>query len=132
MKKYEIGLIGLSVMGQNLTLNIARNHSIAVYNRTKSKIRNFMENKVQNQNVKATYELEEFVSSLKKPRKIMLMIKAGKPVDLVIDSLLPYLEKDDIIIDGGNSHFEDTNRRLKNLNEKGIRYLGVEIGRAHV
>jgi len=127
MKKYEIGLIGLSVMGQNLTLNIARNHSIAVYNRTKSKIRNFMENKVQNQNVKATYELEEFVSSLKKPRKIMLMIKAGKPVDLVIDSLLPYLEEDDIIIDGGNSHFEDTNRRLKNLNEKGIRYLGVGI-----
>lgn len=127
MKKYEIGLIGLSVMGQNLALNIARNHSIAVYNRTESKTKDFMNQKVKNQEIKAAYELEEFVSSLKKPRKVMLMIKAGKPVDLVIDSLLPYLEEDDIIIDGGNSHFEDTNRRLKNLEEKGIRYLGVGI-----
>jgi 6-phosphogluconate dehydrogenase len=127
MKKYEIGLIGLSVMGQNLSLNIARNHSIAVYNRTESKTKKFMNNKVKNQEIKAAYELEDFVSSLEKPRKIMLMIKAGKPVDLVIDSLLPYLEEDDIIIDGGNSYFEDTNRRLKNLKEKGIRYLGVGI-----
>lgn len=127
MKKYEIGLIGLSVMGENLALNIARNHSIAVYNRTESKTKNFINNKVKNQDIKAAYNLEEFVSSLKKPRKIMLMIKAGKPVDLVIDSLLPYLEDDDIIIDGGNSYFEDTNRRLENLKEKGIRYLGVGI-----
>ena len=127
MKKYEIGLIGLSVMGQNLALNIARNHSIAVYNRTESKTRAFMKDKVKNQDLKAAYELEDFVSSLEKPRKIMLMIKAGKPVDLVIDSLLPYLEAGDIIIDGGNSHFEDTNRRLNNLKEKEIRYLGVGI-----
>lgn len=127
MKKYEIGLIGLSVMGQNLTLNIARNHSIAVYNRTPSKTEDFINNKVEQQDIKGTYELEEFISSLAKPRKIMLMIKAGKPVDLVIDSLLPYLEEDDIIIDGGNSHFKDTDRRLKNLNKKGIRYLGVGI-----
>jgi len=127
MKKSEIGLIGLSVMGQNLALNIARSHSITVYNRTESKTKNFMTNKVENQDIKAAYNLEEFVSSLAKPRKIMLMIKAGKPVDLVIDSLLPYLEKDDIIIDGGNSYFEDTNRRLKNLKDKGIRYLGVGI-----
>ena len=127
MKKYEIGLIGLSVMGQNLALNIARSHSIAVYNRTESKTKNFMNDKVKNQEIKAAYELEDFAASLARPRKIMLMIKAGKPVDLVIDSLLPYLEKDDIIIDGGNSHFKDTNRRLKNLNEKGIRYLGVGI-----
>jgi 6-phosphogluconate dehydrogenase len=127
MGKYEIGLIGLSVMGQNLALNIARNHSIAVYNRTESKTKDFMNNKVDKQEIKAAYGLEDFISSLAKPRKIMLMIKAGKPVDLVIDSLLPYLSKDDIIIDGGNSHFEDTNRRLKNLEEKGIRYLGVGI-----
>ncbi len=127
MAKYEIGLIGLSVMGENLSLNIARNHSIAVYNRTESKTKDFMKNKVENQEIKAAYELEEFVSSLEKPRKIMLMIKAGRPVDLVIDSLLPYLEEDDIIIDGGNSFFEDTNRRLKELEEKGIRYLGVGI-----
>ena len=127
MKKYEIGLIGLSVMGQNLALNIARNHSIAVYNRTESKTRAFMKDKVKNQDLKAAYELEDFVASLEKPRKIMLMIKAGKPVDLVIDSLLPYLEAGDIIIDGGNSHFDDTNRRLNNLKEKDIRYLGVGI-----
>lgn len=127
MKKHEIGLIGLSVMGQNLALNIARNHSIAVYNRTESKTKDFMKDKVNDQEIKAAYDLEDFVSSLARPRKIMLMIKAGKPVDLVIDSLLPYLEEDDIIIDGGNSHFEDTNRRLKNLSEKGIRYLGVGI-----
>lgn len=127
MKKNEIGLIGLSVMGQNLALNIARNHSIAVYNRTDSKTKAFMKNKVKNQDIDAAYELEDFVDSLQKPRKIMLMIKAGKPVDLVIDSLLPHLEEGDIIIDGGNSHFDDTNRRLNNLNEKGIRYLGVGI-----
>jgi len=127
MDKNEIGLIGLSVMGQNLALNIARNHSITVYNRTESKTREFMETKVNKQQLKAAYDLEDFISSLKRPRKIMLMIKAGKPVDLVIDSLLPYLEEDDIIIDGGNSHFKDTNRRLKNLKEKGIRYLGVGI-----
>ncbi|MGM0548669.1 MAG: NADP-dependent phosphogluconate dehydrogenase [Bacillota bacterium] len=127
MKKHEIGLIGLSVMGQNLALNIARNHSIAVFNRTETKTRNFIKNKVKNQELKATYKLEEFVSSLAKPRKIILMIKAGKPVDLVIDSLLPYLEADDIIIDGGNSYFKDTNRRLRNLKEKNIKYLGVGI-----
>jgi len=127
MGKYEIGLIGLSVMGQNLALNIARNHSITVYNRTESKTRNFMHDKVDKQDIKAAYELEDFISSLAKPRKIMLMIKAGRPVDMVIDSLLPYLSKNDIIIDGGNSHFKDTNRRLKKLEEKNIRYLGVGI-----
>ena len=101
MGNYEIGLIGLSVMGQNLALNIARNHSIAVYNRTTSKTKDFMDNKVESQKIKAAYDLEEFISSLTKPRKIMLMIKAGKPVDLVIDSLLPHLDENDIIIDGG-------------------------------
>lgn len=127
MKKHEIGLIGLSVMGQNLTLNIARNHSIVVYNRTKNKTKKFIKNKVNNQKITASYTLKKFISKLSKPRKIMLMIKAGKPVDLVIDSLLPYLEKGDIIIDGGNSHFKDTNRRLKNLRKEGIYYLGIGI-----
>lgn len=127
MKKYEVGLIGLSVMGQNLALNIARKHSIAVFNRTESKTRKFIKDKVKNQELKAAYKLEKFVDSLAKPRKIILMIKAGKPVDLVIDSLIPYLEKGDIIIDGGNSHFQDTNRRLRNLKEKEIKYLGVGI-----
>ncbi|ADQ14267.1 NADP-dependent phosphogluconate dehydrogenase [Halanaerobium hydrogeniformans] len=127
MSKYEIALIGLSVMGQNLALNIAENHSIAVYNRTEAKTRKFMEEKVEQQQIKASYDLKELVSSLAKPRKIMLMIKAGEPVDLVIESLLPYLETGDIIIDGGNSHFKDTNRRTKQLAKKGIRYLGVGI-----
>lgn len=127
MPKYEIALIGLSVMGQNLALNIAENHSIAVYNRTESKTKEFMEKKVKTENIKASYDLKDLLSSLTKPRKIMLMIKAGEPVDLVIESLLPYLENDDIIIDGGNSHFKDTNRRTKKLAEKGIRYLGVGI-----
>ncbi len=127
MGKSEIGLIGLSVMGQNLALNIAEDHRITVYNRTTSKTKNFINDNVKNENLSAAYEIEDLMDSLEKPRKIMLMIKAGKPVDLVIDSLLPYLEKDDILIDGGNSHFEDTNRRLKNLKEKGIRYLGVGI-----
>lgn len=127
MESQEIGLIGLSVMGQNLALNIAEDHTITVYNRTTSKTKEFMESKVKSKNLKAAYDLEDFISSLKKPRKIMLMIKAGKPVDLVIDSLLPHLEKGDIIIDGGNSHFKDTNRRIENLKEKGIRYLGVGI-----
>ena len=127
MKKYEIGLIGLSVMGENLTLNISRNHSIAVYNRTTSKTEDFINNKVKQQDIKGTYKLEEFISSLAKPRKIMLMIKAGKPVDLVIDSLLPYLEEDDIIIDGGNSHFKDTDRRLKNLSENKLSIIKKKI-----
>ncbi len=127
MGKYEIALIGLSVMGQNLSLNIAKNHSIAVYNRTSSKTENFMNNKVKNENIKATYSIEELLDSLEKPRKVMLMIKAGKPVDLVIEELKPHLESGDIIIDGGNSYFEDTNRRNKILAEDGIHYLGVGI-----
>ncbi len=127
MEKYEIALIGLSVMGQNLALNIAKDHSIAVYNRTTSKTENFIENKVETENIKAAYSIEELLESLEKPRKVMLMIKAGKPVDLVIEELKPYLESGDIIIDGGNSYFEDTNRRSKMLKEDGINYLGVGI-----
>lgn len=127
MDNYQFGLIGLSVMGQNLALNIAKNYSLAVYNRTDSKTKDFIENKVTSEQIKATYQIKDFINSLQKPRKIMLMIKAGKPVDLVIDSLLPFLEKDDIIIDGGNSHFSDTEKRLENLADKGIRYLGVGI-----
>lgn len=127
MDKYEIALIGLSVMGQNLALNISEDHSIAVYNRTTSKTKKFIEDRADNNNLKAAYELEELVNSLEKPRKIMLMIKAGKPVDYVIEDLKPYLEEGDIIIDGGNSHFEDTNRRVEMLKKDGIRYLGVGI-----
>jgi len=127
MDRYEIAVIGLSVMGQNLALNIAEDHPTAVYNRTTSKTENFMQEKAADKNIKAAYSLEELVELLEKPRKIMLMIKAGKPVDLVIESLKPHLDKGDIIIDGGNSYFEDTNRRSRMLAEDGIRYLGVGI-----
>ncbi len=127
MDKYEIALIGLSVMGQNLALNIAEDHSIAVYNRTTAKTERFIEENADKENIKAAYEVEELINSLEKPRKIMLMIKAGKPVDYVIEDLKPHLEEGDIIIDGGNSHFADTNRRSEMLKKDGIRYLGVGI-----
>ena len=127
MDKYEIALIGLSVMGQNLALNIAEDHSIAVYNRTTAKTERFIEENADKENIKAAYEVEELINSLEKPRKIMLMIKAGKPVDYVIEDLKPHLEEEDIIIDGGNSHFADTNRRSEMLKKDGIRYLGVGI-----
>lgn len=127
-KKSDIGVIGMAVMGQNLVLNIeSKGYSVSVYNRTSSKTKSFIEERAQNKEINATYSLEELVDSLKKPRKIMLMVKAGSPVDKVIDSLLPLLEKGDIIIDGGNSYFEDTNRRYKKLSEKGLLYLGTGI-----
>jgi len=124
----EIGLIGLAVMGQNLVLNIARKgYSVSVFNRTSEKTQEFMHNKVKDEQIKPYYDIKSFVESLKRPRKIILMVKAGKPVDDVIDELLPYLEKGDLIIDGGNSYFKDTTRRIKELKEKGILYLGMGV-----
>jgi len=105
----EIGLIGLAVMGQNLALNIARKgYSVSVFNRTSEKTKEFLEERVKNEKIEGYYDIKSFVESLKKPRKIILMVKAGKPVDDVIQELLPYLEKGDLIIDGGNSYFKDT------------------------
>ncbi|MFW6308595.1 MAG: NADP-dependent phosphogluconate dehydrogenase [bacterium] len=127
-QKYDIGIIGLAVMGQNFVLNIESNgHSVAVYNRTASRTENFVAQRAENKQVKPTYSLEELVNSLSRPRKVMLMVKAGRPVDIVIDNLIPLLEEDDIIIDGGNSYFKDTERRHQKLKEKGIRYLGTGI-----
>ncbi|MTI59484.1 MAG: NADP-dependent phosphogluconate dehydrogenase [Firmicutes bacterium] len=126
-KKNDIGLIGLAVMGQNLALNIAsKGYSVSVYNRPADRPDDFIAEKT-NDNLKASYTLTELVNSLKKPRKIILMIRAGKPVDMVLDNLLPLLEKGDIIIDGGNSYFKDTNRRYEKLLGRGIQYLGVGI-----
>ncbi|MGB9678433.1 MAG: NADP-dependent phosphogluconate dehydrogenase [Thermoanaerobacteraceae bacterium] len=125
---YEIGLIGLAVMGQNLALNIARkSYNVSVFNRTPEKTQEFMQNKVKDEQIKPYYDIKSFVESLKRPRKIILMVKAGKPVDDVIDELLPYLDKEDLIIDGGNSYFKDTTRRIKELKEKGILYLGMGV-----
>jgi 6-phosphogluconate dehydrogenase len=110
----SFGLIGLAVMGENLALNVERNgFPITVYNRTSAKTDEFMSTRAQGKNVKAAYSLEEFVQSLERPRKILIMVKAGAPVDYVINDLKPLLEEGDMIIDGGNSLYTDTERRTQ-------------------
>ena len=128
MHKCDIGLIGLAVMGENLVLNMERNgFSVAVFNRTVSKVDRFLGNRAKSKNIKGCYSIEDLVSSLKKPRKIMLLVKAGQPVDSFIDKLIPYLENGDIIIDGGNSHFPDTIRRTKYVEDRGLLYIGTGV-----
>jgi len=128
MAKADIGLIGLAVMGQNLVLNMNdHGYTVAVYNRTVAKVDDFLATTAKGTNVIGTHSLEEFVQQLKRPRRIMLMVKAGEPVDEFIDLLLPHLEEGDIIIDGGNSLFTDTIRRCETLKVKGIIFLGVGI-----
>ncbi|ARV59736.1 phosphogluconate dehydrogenase (NADP(+)-dependent, decarboxylating) [Nostocales cyanobacterium HT-58-2] len=128
MSKQQFGVIGLAVMGENLALNIERHgFSVAVYNRTAQKTDAFMAERAKGKNIKATYTLSEFVASLEQPRKILLMIQAGKPVDIVISELKPLLEPGDIIIDGGNSHFKDTARREKELAAISLRFIGLGV-----
>jgi len=128
MSKADIGLIGLAVMGENLAMNMeSKGFTVAVFNRTVEKVSAFIEGRAKGKNIIGTYSVEELVNSLKKPRKIMLMVKAGKPVDDFIELLIPYLDKGDIIIDGGNSHFPDTIRRTKYLEEKGLLYIGTGV-----
>jgi len=128
MTKQDIGLIGLAVMGQNLVLNMeSKGYSVAVFNRTASRTKDFIETKAKGKNIVGTYSLKELAGSLKKPRKIMLMVKAGKPVDDNIEALLPFLEPGDLIIDGGNSFYKDTIRREKYLSEKNILYIGTGV-----
>ncbi len=123
-----MGLIGLAVMGQNLALNINDNgYTLAVYNRSNEKTEEFLAGSAKDSKIIPSFSLEELVSQLKSPRRVMLMIKAGKPVDLTIEALLPLLDEGDIIIDGGNSHFPDTIRRSKELEEKGILFIGTGI-----
>lgn len=123
-----IGLIGLAVMGQNLILNM-NDHGfpVTVFNRTTSKVDAFLNGPAKGTKVIGTHSIEEFVKKLERPRKIMLMVKAGAPVDELIDELLPYLEKGDILIDGGNSLFTDTERLVNELSKKGILFLGCGI-----
>ncbi|MFW5981052.1 MAG: NAD(P)-binding domain-containing protein, partial [bacterium] len=124
----DIGVFGLAVMGQNLVLNIeSKGFKVAVYNRTTETAEKFIEQRAENKNIYLAYEIKEFINLLSRPRKVMLMVKAGKAVDYVLESLLPHLEEGDIVIDGGNSHFADTNRRYEELAEKGIKYLGTGI-----
>jgi len=128
MPQSDIGLIGLGVMGRNLALNINdHGFKVTVYNRTRSIMEEFIQGEAQNTNIQGATSLEELSDSLKKPRRVMLMISAGPAVDKVIESLLPHLEQGDIIIDGGNSNFHDTIRRTEYLESKGLRFVGAGI-----
>jgi 6-phosphogluconate dehydrogenase len=123
----EIGVIGLAVMGKNLAWNIeSRGYSVSVYNRSREKT-DEMVSESKGKNVAPTYTIEEFVNSLEKPRKILLMVKAGNPTDATIEQLKPFLEKGDILIDGGNTFFEDTRRRNHELSELGIHFIGTGV-----
>ena len=128
MEKADIGMIGLAVMGQNLVLNM-NDHGfrVAVFNRTISKVDDFLKGGAKGTQVLGTHSIEELVNSLNKPRRVMLMIQAGKPVDDYIDLLLQYLEPGDIIIDGGNSNFYDTIRRTAYVESRGLLYIGTGV-----
>ena len=124
----DIGLIGLAVMGQNLVLNMNdHGFKVAVFNRTTSKVDDFLANEAKGTQVVGAHSIEEFAGLLKKPRRVMLMVKAGDSVDQTIEHVLPYLEKGDIVIDGGNSLFTDSDRRTKDLAAKGILFIGTGV-----
>ncbi|MCZ7602508.1 MAG: decarboxylating NADP(+)-dependent phosphogluconate dehydrogenase [Melioribacteraceae bacterium] len=128
MSKADIGLIGLAVMGENLVLNMeSHGYTVAVYNRTIQKVDDFVNGRGKGKNIIGTHTVEELIQNLKSPRKVMIMVKAGSPVDKVIDQLVPLLDKGDIIIDGGNSHFPDSIRRTKELEEKGLLFIGTGV-----
>ncbi|MCR5245234.1 MAG: decarboxylating NADP(+)-dependent phosphogluconate dehydrogenase [Bacteroidales bacterium] len=124
----DIGLIGLAVMGENLVLNMeSKGFRVSVYNRTVEKVDRFMEGRGKGRNVYGAHSLEDFVASLAAPRKVFLMIKAGQAVDDFIEKLIPLLDKGDIIIDGGNTHFPDTARRTAYVESKGLLYIGTGV-----
>ncbi|MGI0480430.1 decarboxylating NADP(+)-dependent phosphogluconate dehydrogenase [Geminocystis sp. CENA526] len=128
MTKRTFGVIGLAVMGENLALNVeSRGFPIAVYNRSANKTEEFMATRAQGKDVKAAYSLEEFVQTLERPRKILVMVKAGAPVDAVIQQLKPLLDEGDMIIDGGNSLYEDTERRTIELESTGLGFMGMGV-----
>jgi len=127
-KKADIGVVGLAVMGENLVLNMeTKGFKIAVFNRTVQKVENFVSGRGKDKNIIGCNTIENLCENLERPRKVMLMVKAGAPVDAFIEQVLPYLEKGDIIIDGGNSHFPDSIRRTKYLEEKGILFIGTGV-----
>ncbi len=128
MPDADIGLIGLAVMGENLVLNMA-NHgfTVAVYNRTTSRVDDFVNGRAAGKSVIGTHSLEQLCASLKRPRRVMIMVKAGAVVEGVIESLLPFLESGDVVIDGGNSNFPDSSRRTDELAEKGILFVGTGV-----
>ena len=122
----DIGLIGLAVMGQNLVLNMNdHGFKVAVFNRTVSKVDEFLNDEAKGTAIVGAHTIPEFIAALKKPRRIMMLVKAGEPVDHTIDSILPFLEAGDIVIDGGNSLFTDSSRRDAALAAKGILFVGT-------
>ncbi|MBA3816728.1 MAG: NAD(P)-binding domain-containing protein [Parachlamydiaceae bacterium] len=124
---YEIGMVGLGVMGRNLLLNMAdRGFSVAGYDRDKSKVAE-LQKETNKQKIQGAEDLNEFINLLQEPRSIMLLVPAGAPVDAVINELVPLLKKGDLIIDAGNSHYTDTNLRAQNLAKMGIQFLGVGV-----
>ena len=128
MAKADIGLIGLAVMGENLTLNIeSRGFRVSVFNRTVSKVDDFIAGRAKGKSVIGTHSIEEFIGSLSAPRKMILMVQAGPAVDACINELTPHLSEGDLIIDGGNSNFQDTIRRNRDLASKGIQFMGTGI-----
>ncbi|MWV45680.1 NADP-dependent phosphogluconate dehydrogenase [Paenibacillus sp. HJL G12] len=127
MSKQQIGVAGLAVMGKNLALNMeSKGFSVALYNRSPEKTRELLA-EAEGKNVVGTFSIEEFVQSLESPRKIMMMVKAGAPTDALIEQLVPYLQEGDILIDGGNAYFPDTERRYKELQAKGLRFIGAGV-----
>ncbi|MDH3986062.1 MAG: decarboxylating NADP(+)-dependent phosphogluconate dehydrogenase [Gammaproteobacteria bacterium] len=127
-EKSDIGLVGLAVMGENLILNMANHgYTVTAYNRSTDKVDNFINGRAQGKSIRGAHSIEELVDSLSSPRKIMLMVKAGPAVDAVIEQLVPLLDQGDIIIDGGNTHFPDTNRRVAYLKEKGLQFIGTGV-----
>ena len=128
MKKADIGLIGLAVMGENLVMNMeSKGFTVAVYNRSVEKVARFIEGRAKGKNIIGCMGIGELCAALEKPRKVMLMVKAGQPVDSFIEQLLPHLEPGDVIIDGGNSHFPDTARRCSYVEGKGLYYIGTGV-----
>jgi len=128
MSKADIGLVGLAVMGQNLALNMDdHGFTVAVYNRTLSRVDDFIDGNAKGTKVVGTHSIAELASVLKRPRRVMLMVKAGAPVDAFIERLIPHLEEGDIIIDGGNSNYNDTIRRTKYAESKGLLYIGTGV-----
>lgn len=126
--KANIGLIGLAVMGENLVLNMeSKGFSVAVYNRSIAKVDAFLESRAKGKHIIGTHSLEELVEHLERPRKVMMMVKAGKAVDETIEKLIPLLEAGDIIIDGGNSNYEDSERRMAYVESKGLLYIGTGV-----
>lgn len=124
----DIGLVGLAVMGENLILNMAsKGYTVTAYNRSTDKVENFISGRAKGESIRGAYSIEELVQSLAKPRKIMLMVKAGQAVDDFIEQLIPHLDKGDIIIDGGNTHYPDTNRRTAYLESQGLHFIGAGV-----